>query len=115
MDSINRSVAVIKPGEPFWEWLNGLPDTEIIFTFAELQTDCTVLLIREYDINDQAHKFIRRIYKEIFERELETYCSDSTYWPSIRGYKTFLQWFDIELHSEVLDTVNEDIVKERCY
>jgi hypothetical protein len=65
MVSINRSVAVIKPKEPFWEWLNALPDTEITFTLAELQSDRTVLLIPEYDTNDQAHKFIKNIKRNI--------------------------------------------------
>jgi hypothetical protein len=51
--------------------------------------------------------------KQVFEMELDTYCTDPSYWPLKRDYKTFLQWYDIELHSEVFDTVNKEIIRER--
>lgn len=113
MYSINRSIAVIKPKQPLLDWLNALPDNVVLFTLAELQTDCTVLLIPEYDTDEKALKFIKKNYLGIFERELDGFCTDPDYWPAKRDYKTFLQWFDIELHSEVFDTVDKEIIKER--
>ncbi len=112
MDSINRSVAVLKPKQPLIDWLNALPDSEVPFTIAELQTDYTVLLIPEYDTDEQALRFIKKIYLDIFERELDSFCTDPDLWPSKRDFKTFLKWFDIELHSEVFDTVDKEIIKE---
>ena len=112
MDCINRSVAVIKPKQPLLNWLNSLPDTDPPFTLADFQIDCSVLLIPEYDTERQALKFIKKIYKELFETELDTYCTDPDYWPSKRDYKTFLQWFEIELHSEIFDCVDKEIIKE---
>jgi len=113
MDSINRSVAVIKPKQPLLDWLNALPDTDLPYMLADFQTDCTVLLLPEFDDDLQALKFIKKIYKGIFEKELDSFCTDPEYWPSKRDYKTFLLWFDIELHSEVFDTVDKEIIKER--
>jgi len=52
--SINRSIAVLKPKQPLLDWLNALPDTEVLFTLAELRTDCTSLLIPEYDTDKKA-------------------------------------------------------------
>jgi len=111
MDTINRSVAVIKPKQPFLDWLNALPDNEESFTSADLQTDCTVLLLPEFGNDLQAHKFIKKIFKYIFEKELDAYCIDPDYWPRKRGYKTFLKWFDIELHSEVFDIEDKEIIR----
>jgi hypothetical protein len=112
MYSINRSIAIIKPKQPLLDWLNALPDNVVLFTLAELRTDCTVLLITEYDTDEKALNFIKKIYLGIFERELDAFCTDPDYWPQKRDYKTFLQWFDIELHSEVFDTVDKEIIKE---
>jgi hypothetical protein len=103
---------VLKPKQPLVDWLNALPDSDLIFKLAALQIDCTVLLIPEYDTEKDAHKFIKKIHKELFERELDAFCTDPDYWPSKRDYKTFLKWFDIELHSKVFDIVDEDIIKE---
>jgi hypothetical protein len=88
-----------------------LPDSIHFFTLAGLQTDCTALLIPEYDTDDQAHQIIKKISKELFERELDSYCTDPDWWPSNRDYKTFLKWFDIELHSAVFDTMDREIIK----
>jgi hypothetical protein len=60
IDSINRSVAVIKPKQPFLDWLNALPDSEQPFTLTDLQTDCTVLLLPEFGNDHQAQKFISK-------------------------------------------------------
>jgi hypothetical protein len=113
MDSINRSVAVIKPKQPFLDWLNALPDSNQPFTLTDLQTDCTVLLLPEFGNDLQAQKFIKTIHEYIFERELDSSCTDPDWWPSKRDYKTFLHCFEIEHHSEVFDTVDKEIIKER--
>ena len=110
---INRTVALLRPKQPLVDWLNALPDTDIPFTLADYHTDCTVLLLPEFGNDLQALKFIKKIHKEIFEKELDSFCTDPDYWPSKRDYKTFLEWFDIELHSEVFDTVDKEIFKER--
>jgi hypothetical protein len=113
MDTINRSIAVVKPKQPFLDWLNALPDSVQPSTLADIQTDCTVLLLPEFGNDLQAQNFFKKIYRDIFERELDSFCTDPDWWPSKRDYKTFLQWFDIELHSEVFDTVDMEIIKER--
>ena len=112
MKTIDRSVAVLKPKKPLIDWLNALPDTDQHFSLSELQADCTVLLVPEYDSDQEALKFIKKIYKDIFERGWIHMYTDPNYWPLKRDYKTFVQWFEIELHSEVFDCVNKEIIKE---
>lgn len=46
---VDRSVAVIKPKQPFLDWLNNMPDNDIDLSLDNLRADCTVLLIPEYD------------------------------------------------------------------
>ncbi len=104
MREINCSVAILKPRQPLLDWLLQLPDGgEEKFTLEELRQDCTVLLVPEADDDEPHLRLIRSRCKEIFEAELESWCTDETLWPSKRDFKTFRAWFDIEIHSLVVD------------
>ena len=108
---INRNIAIIKPRAPFLEWLESLPDWDLDITLEDLRSDCTVFLIPELDDED-AIKYIEDMHKEIFEYELDSWHRDESLWPEKRTLKLFREWFDIELHSMVLDTLDEEIEKD---
>lgn len=112
MYAINRSVAVIKPRQPFLDWANNLTDPEENFTLDEFRTDCTAILIPEFDTQENSMAYLRTIYTDIFEIELDSWIRNRRYWPRERNFQTFKKWFDVEIHSIVLDTSNERIVKE---
>ena len=113
MEYINRSATVIKPKQPFLEWLNALPDSDIQLNLREIQKDCTVLLLPEFDDENQSLLYIKAHFKIIFDKELDGFCTDPNYWPRKRDYKTFLRWFDIEIYSAIIDTVGKEIIKEK--
>ena len=46
---VDRSVAVIKPKQPFVDWLNQVPDNDMELSLDSLRADCTVILIPEFD------------------------------------------------------------------
>lgn len=110
--TINRSIAIIKPKQPYVDWANQLPDAKWETSLSDLQKDCTAILILEYDTDDEAKKYIDRIAKDIFEDELFSWCTNEDWWPQNRTKAMFWKWFDIELHSEVIDPLEEAIVKE---
>lgn len=109
---INRAVAIIKPRQAYIDWANSLPDTEDEITLEEVRTDCTAILLPEYDYVENAPVFIKKICSEIFEMELEEESLDRKHWPQNLDYNTFLEWFDIEIHSVVIDPLEDDIEKE---
>ena len=39
MQSIDRLVAIIKPGQPFLDWLRSLPDWDLEMTLEELRSE----------------------------------------------------------------------------
>jgi hypothetical protein len=43
------------------------------FSLSDLQADCTVLLLPEYDSDQEAIDFLNKIDKGIFEIELDSY------------------------------------------
>ena len=48
----------------------------------------------------------------LFEHELAAWMTDDAWWPEQRDWRTFKKWFDVEIHSVVLDTTRAAIVKD---
>lgn len=113
MYEINRSIAVIRPKKAFIDWANNLPDANFQVSDKDFRDDCLVILIPEYDTNEQAKEYISELYEEILERELFGWCTNEEWWPKNRTQEIFWQWFDMELHSVVVDPYEDEIKKER--
>jgi hypothetical protein len=103
---MNRSLVIIRPKEPFLFWLNQVPnDDGIELTLSQICSDCTSLLIDEYQEPEEAIQWIDEHFEKIFEMELSSWYDDETLWPQDRSLKTFWEWFHVEVHSTVVDTV----------
>ncbi|WP_147692934.1 hypothetical protein [Vogesella mureinivorans] len=108
---VDRSVAVIKPKAPFLTWLNAVPDNDMIeLTLDTLRADSTVILLPEFDEPEEAVAHIDEIFEQLFRLELASWYEDESLWPQDRSLKTFWEWFDVEIHSTLLDTVDADII-----
>ena len=66
MYAINRVVIVIKPKEPFVDWVNSTEDTGVVITLDELRQDCTVCLIPEVQDDDELQEILERNYPLLF-------------------------------------------------
>lgn len=67
MQSINRTAAVIKPKQPFVDWLNSLPDDDHVYNLEELSSDNLIFLIPDAQSPDEAIDYIRKKHNLIFE------------------------------------------------
>ncbi len=105
MKLINRGVAVIKPKQPFVNWLNGLSDSanEAPHTQESLREDCTVLLIPDFYSLEEMEAFTNPMKPDLFEQELANYAEDARDWPDDLTAAIFDEWFDLEVHSMVYD------------
>jgi len=109
---INRSVVVIKPKQPFVDWINSLGDDEEQYSISDFSTDCSIFLLPVVDLDEYAEAFIKDTFQDIFELELSIWMADDDTWPENITYKMFLEWFDVEYHSMVFDSLKDDIEKE---
>ena len=50
------------------------------------------------------------MYDKLFRIELSSWYEDEALWPQDRSLKAFWEWFDVEVHSTLLDTVDTDIM-----
>ena len=109
MDSINRQIAIIKPKEPYVDWINSLPGIDEPCDIEELNNDCTALLLPHLDDDDESMRYIKKSYAKIFEFELDSWSTDKKTWPKKRNFSLFSKWFKIEFHSELFDIGNGNI------
>jgi hypothetical protein len=112
MYTINRSITIIRPKQPFVDWANQLPDTEWKSSLDDFKTDCFSLLIPDYGTDEEAKGHINEIYEDIFDELLFGWCTEESWWPQDRTNEMFWQWFGVELHSIVVDSSTESIEEE---
>ena len=104
MPGVNRSVMVVKPKQPFLEWLNSLDnDDEMNLTLEELQIDSTAYLVPEFETSEDQAEIVVWSHKYVFEEELMAWYTFEEEWPPIRDLDTFLEWFEVDFHSTVVD------------
>lgn len=111
MQGINRTAVIIKPKQPFVDWINNIPDEGTKITLEDIDENST-FLIPEFVNNDEALKYIKKVYAEIFDEELFAWYQEESLFPKNRTWKMFQEWFYIEINSIVLDIVDEEIEKE---
>jgi hypothetical protein len=108
-ETINRNAIIVKPRQAFWDWLNSVyPDEEKI----EEVDENNIYLIKEMNSNEDIRKWIKRNFDRIFINELNDWVSEEEYWPKNRTQKLFTEWFDIEVHSMVLDIEESPVLKD---
>jgi hypothetical protein len=112
MFQINRSVAIIKPKQPFVDWANSVVDEDVQYSISDFSTDCSVILLPVVDSDEHAEAFIKDIFQDLFELELSSWIVGDEMWPENITYKMFLEWFDVEFHSMVFDSLKDDIEKD---
>jgi hypothetical protein len=52
MFTVNRSVAIIRPKQPFVDWANSVSNDGKQYTIEELNTECNAILLPEYQSDD---------------------------------------------------------------
>ena len=109
---INRSVAIIKPKQPFVDWANSVVDEDEQYSIPDISKDCSVILLPETDSDQHAEAVLKEIFQDVFELELLSWITDDDMWPENITYKMFLEWFDVEFHSMVFDSYEYDIERE---
>ncbi len=107
MDHLDRCVIVVKPKQPYVDWVMGLPDADEgpIPTLQGLREEGTAYLLPDYVQDDYKDELLREHCEPIFEQELSAWHTLEDDYPPERTFEAFKQWFDVEWHSMVFDLV----------
>lgn len=107
---VNRGAILLRYKAPAVEWINAAdprPGSTPI-TLGEVSDERTVYLISDTagDTPETFERWLKRNFGWLFESELEGWYTDPALWPKDRTFKLFKQWFEVELHTVVFDTVD---------
>lgn len=106
---VNRCVVIAKAREPFLKWLQGLPDPCNV-TLDDVNRHTTAYLLPYFEEDHEWGRILNRYLELIFEDQLAAWWLDEADWPTKRGASTFNKWFDVEVHTIVLDLVDGPIL-----
>jgi len=53
--------------------------------------------------------YIDEIYLQLFKMELASWYEEESLWPKDLSLKAFWEWFNVEIHSTVIDSVEGEI------
>jgi len=109
MSEINRSLIVLKPKQPFLDWARALDDESKGLTLESMCDDSTVYLVPEIWQDSDRQAVLEWCYDILFDEQLEGWWTDDAAWPKERDLKMFLDWFEVEFHSLVIDVCDEPI------
>jgi len=101
---IQDSVIVVRPRQPFLDWINQQmhPEdpTQPPMTMDHLLEDCTAVLVPEIESLDDL-EYLEPLKPLLFEEELASWYTNEECWPAVRTNQVFDAWFDLEPHSLV--------------
>ena len=103
MQTINRSAIVLLPRQPILDWLNYVDPNGPSLKLDEIRDDNAIYLAPEFEDNRQAMRWLERNCQMIFEEKLCGWITDHAAWPEKLTWKLFQEWFDISIHSMVVD------------
>jgi hypothetical protein len=98
MDAINRSAVVIKPAQPFQDWLHRVDPSSAHLTLEDLQLEPTIYLLPEWETDEEALEHLAGVSDEIFEEQLNGWHRVPSVWPEERDINAFLRWFACSFH-----------------
>ena len=108
---VNRGLVIALAKEPFWEWLQSLPEP-CDMSLEEINEDRTAYLVPEFEDDKQRDRVLRKFFTMIFEDQLADWWTREEDWPQQRDLRTFKKWFDLQFHSVVEDLVGGVLVDE---
>jgi hypothetical protein len=101
--AINRVALIVRPKQPYIDWANGLEESGPKLSLERPNQEYTIYLVEELDLDLDPGPALQRHHSSIFEQELAGWHRDPSAWPQNRNLRTFLDWFDVEMHSMVVD------------
>jgi hypothetical protein len=114
MRVINRTAVTITGAKPYIDWtLRTDADAHKgAITVARARTYGSAFLLPEFELEEDIQEWVEDNAAWIFEFQLGAWTDDETTWPQRRDLASFREWFNIDIHSVVVDVADDDIEGE---
>ena len=81
MEIINRSAILVKPAQPFLDWLYQVDPTSAHLKLDDLRLETTIYLLPECEGKEEEIECLREVCTEIFEEQLDGCYRVPLAWP----------------------------------
>ena len=116
MRLVKRAAITVTPKQPYIDWANSI-DEDGVKIGEDFSPERHVYLIG--DVSDiipfDRDVIVRPYFKAIFEEKLNDWYRLESAWSSPRTYETFLEWFEVEVHSMVMDLQGSWLIRTESY
>jgi hypothetical protein len=113
---VDRGVLLLRYKEPAVLWINEADPSprDKPLELSDVNEERTAYLIADAAGDSPAtlHRWLKRNYATLFEMELEGWYTIPSLWPQNRTFKLFMEWFEPECHTVVIDLVGGEIVED---
>lgn len=106
---LNRSAVVVRPAQPFLDWLHAADPSSSATSLSELTREPSVYLFPEVRSPDELERLLRRVFDTIFTAELDGWFREETTWPGKRTFCMFRAWFECSSHSMLIDLADAEL------
>jgi hypothetical protein len=102
MTLVNRSVVILRPRQPYRDWVNSFSDGPRFGDGSGAESG-TAFLVPEFSALEEIQEFIATNSEFMFEHELDAWQEAPETWPPDRNVNVLREWFDVQIHSLVID------------
>jgi len=99
----------IKPRSVLLKWMKSAAeeqqsDLSCVLDKVDLVqlTDNATVIVKNFADSNEIKSFIKEYYQPIFEVEMQRLCEKAELWPDVSSYKAFTQYFNIDVHSQLI-------------
>jgi len=114
MRVINRIAISVTGAEPYVNWMRQTDSSveRATLTVARAKPFGTVCLLPELELEEDVQEWVEDNAGWLFEFQLAAWTDDESAWPATRDLRTFREWFNVDIHSVVVDVSDDDIEGE---
>ena len=112
--TINRSLIVLVPNQPAFDWIMQADPEPMQMTLAQLRQNLDGMLVSQEKVEtlEDAQRWVYRRWEMLFERFLYEWYTAEELWPRKRTLKMFKEWFEVQYHPMLWDFGDEMIEHE---
>ena len=100
---VKRAAITVTPKQPYMHCANTTYEDGVKLGEEYLPEKQIYLIEDISDMPFDEEAIVRPYFEMVFEEELNGWRRLESAWPSPRTFDTFLDWFEVEIHSMVLD------------
>ena len=106
---LNRSAIILRPAQPYLDWARSVGQSDLE---PHREGEQTIWLVPEIGDEQERDEILLEGWSALFENMLGEWHTVEADWPQGRTFEMFQQWFEIEVHTLVIDIVDGPLQSE---